>query len=181
MLLSLLGVATERRRALRIFGLRASNPDYDGTALDQIGRLLKHQGIAARARWRHWRTFDVARARLALGRWLAETRRATVVAFGAAHAGTRLRCRHVALLIGVSEDAILLLDPLGQAPERAMYNVRIGLSGRAEGSFYTVVRRLGLDVLEWSPNWTDSFPRHRGRESADHHGSSPSGGQRRCQ
>jgi hypothetical protein len=151
MFLSLLGVPTDRRRALRLFGLATSNRDYAGTPLDQIGRFLKRQGFATRARWHRLPIFDVERARRVLSRWLSETRRPTLVAFGAVHRRTQLRCRHIAVVTGVTRDAILLLDPLGRPPSGAAYNVRIGPSGRAAGSFYAIVRRLGLDLLDWTP------------------------------
>ena len=158
MLLSLMGVPTDRRRALGLFGLARTNPDFNGGCHEEIAEVVRGHTPAARVRWRWWRHFGFDET----VRW-ARSRgqlpeRPTLMTFGALHPRVNALCVHVAVLVDAYASGILLLDPLGTAPKRRGFNVRIleatpdDATHLVEGSFYQVVRSMRSGVLVWDPN-----------------------------
>jgi len=154
MLLSFMGAPMTRDDAKAIFGLRRSNPEYTGTRLDTLARILRDHADVTDVRWTYLPRFSFERVVEVLRRQQSRAALPTLLWFGAECRAGRLRAFHIAVVTGLHDSRIDLLDPLGHPPEkRCRFNVSIARGRRekldVEGSFYSVDRRKEVGVLCW--------------------------------
>ena len=154
MFLSLLGFPTTRERALNLFNLERSNPNYEGTNHEEIGEVL---GTTARFRSLHWHysgCFDFASLAVSLANQI-KTHGPTLLSFGAIHKNGKWKCTHVVVVVGVTKNRIALLDPLAKPPLVSWSgNVYLDASSRGSvnvlGSSYTINLKSETAVLRWA-------------------------------
>ena len=152
MLFSLLGYPTTRREALRLFGLRNSNPGYTGTTHHRMGKVIAVRLGAPGWRWRYYRQFYFRSVVRSMFTHFTNTRRPTLISFGAIHKNGVWRCRHTAVVVGATDECIDLLDPLGAPPaDRNAANVylRLNRSIFVVGNSYSVQTKAEVGILHW--------------------------------
>jgi hypothetical protein len=155
MLLSLLGAHTTRQRALALFGIGRSARRYTGTELAQLARILRSSGQLSEVRWQFLKSFAFKAIASRVRRQLKATGFPTLLWFGAVWRDRSLRAFHIALVVEVRRDRILLLDPLGRPPRTQLFNVwiRQPLNDpsllEVQGSFYEVDAAMGAGILYW--------------------------------
>lgn len=155
MLLSLLGLATTRSAALRLFDLRRSNPDYSGATHFEIAHAFRSAASIKRCRWDYHKIFRFASVSKSLSAQLRDYGYPTLLTFGAIHKNGTWRCTHVVVAVAATERFIDVLDPLGKKPqELSTGNVRLQVArAPAEisviGNSYTVDVTTEAFVLRW--------------------------------
>jgi pyrroloquinoline quinone (PQQ) biosynthesis protein C len=158
MLLSLLGFPTTRHGVLALYNLKRHNPGYPGASHFDIGKTFARAAGVSRWRWEYHGRFDFASVARSIGAHLRRGGHPTLLSFGAIHKGGEWRCTHVAVAVGVTDELIELLDPLGSAPQAdAKVNVWLRASGRpgrvrVVGNSYSVNHRSEVAVLRWAWN-----------------------------
>lgn len=153
MLFSLLGYPTTRSEALRLFGLRDTNPDYNGTTHHRMGNVVATRLEAPDWRWRYYRQFYFRSVVRSILTHFNNTRQPTLISFGAIHKNGLWRCRHTAVVVGATDESIDLLDPLGTPPTAgnpANVYLRVKRSIFVVGNSYTVQAEAEVGVLQWS-------------------------------
>ncbi|MGH9931312.1 MAG: hypothetical protein ACREA9_19060 [Pyrinomonadaceae bacterium] len=156
MLLSLLGLTTTRQKALGLFKLKRSNPDYPGASHVDIGNVFARTARVERWWWEYYSQFDFASVSQSLVTQLRIRRHPTLLSFGATHKNGDLQCTHVAVVIDATEKKIELLDPLGSAP-RVSSNANVWLRAAdwpqpvsVIGSSYSINHESEAAVLRWT-------------------------------
>ena len=155
MLLSLLGFHTSRQAARALFGIDRPPRRYTGTELTELASVLRSTGQLANVRWLFLKRFTFTTIASLARRQLNATGFPTLLWFRAAYRRRSIRAFHVALVVDVRSDRILLLDPLGQAPRKQHFNVSIRppVNGsrllEVEGSFYEVDSGRAGGILCW--------------------------------
>ena len=154
MLLSLLGYPTTRKQALRLFGLKASNNGYDGTTHQLISTVISSAADVGHCRWKYCRQFSFYSVLRTLRYHFTHTPQPTLISFGVVHKNGIWRSRHTALVVGITNGAIELLDPLANPPRK---NDTSNVSLRPHkpifviGNSYTIDVRSEVGVLHWLP------------------------------
>jgi len=158
MLLSLLGMKTDRNLALSLFGLNPSNPKYNGTPLEKICGILRRIGGISGVRWRYKRRFRFSAVSRELHAQLKDTGLPTLVWFGVVYSDRMTRSTHIAVVMGIEGDRINLLDPLGVPPRgKERFNVSLTPNKKKGGlfqvnrCFYFVEPEMEVGILRWSP------------------------------
>jgi hypothetical protein len=155
MLLSLLGLKTTRKESLTIFGLKRTNPNYEGARHVEIGAAFAKAVRVSRWRWENHRRFNFISICGSLQDHLQATGQPTLFSFGAVHRNGEWRCIHVAVATGVADGMIELLDPLGgRPPIYKRSNVLLREKGSSKqievvGSLYSVDPESRVAVLRW--------------------------------
>ena len=116
MLLSLLGLTTNRHQALGLFKLKRNNPDYPGASHVDIGTVFASAARVEYWRWEYHPGFDFQAVSQSLSRHLQISGRPTLLSFGAIHKDGQGKCTHVAVAIRATDNMIELLDPLASPP-----------------------------------------------------------------
>lgn len=144
MLLSLLGVATDRRQARQLFGVRPGH--WRGSTHRQIRQVLCDRVPGVAFHWRHSRrgrdgVCDLLRTAAAAGQ------PALVTAY-CRHPRLQASCGHAFLLTGARMDTVLLLDPLGRPPAAGeRFNACLDAAPRAGAADAAL---LEVDGVAWS-------------------------------
>jgi hypothetical protein len=154
MLLSLLGIPTTRVQALRLFHLRRSNSNYVGASHSEIGNAFAKLARVRRWYWECQRRFDFHAVSKSLRTQLSRNNQPTLLSFGAIHSNGEWRCFHVVVAIGVTDEFIEVLDPLGGWPLGTNGNACFASSNsrktvRVIGSPYSINPATGAAVLHW--------------------------------
>ncbi len=161
MLLSLLGRPTPRKAAKALFGLRRRIADYTGADLDVISSVLRRAAALRSARWKYFKTFRFSVITRHLREQLVATGLPTLIWFGAVYGDETTLAFHIAVVLGVHRDRILLLDPLGSSPCRSSpSNAAISAERvtageyqlgflRTERGSYFVDTKMQAAILRW--------------------------------
>lgn len=156
MLLSQMGIETTRDAALHLFKLKRRNPEFEGASHRDIGRVFAKAAGLRHWRWQYFRRFDFAAISQSIKSHQRDTGRPTLLSFHAIHKNGIWKCMHVAMVIGVSENMIELMDPLGGPPcAREKANVRLCIHDpqgqiKVIGSSYSISERRTTALLHWA-------------------------------
>ena len=156
MLLSLIGFTINRHEALRLFGLKRRNPEYQGASHGNIGKVFADAAKIKCWHWEYYRRFDFAQISKSVNSHLQISSRPTLLSFGAIHQNGIWKCAHVAVVISASDKVIELLDPLGDLP-RMYANANVWLCAddslrrvRVIGSSYSISHHSKAAVFRWA-------------------------------
>lgn len=141
MLLSLLGVVTDRQRARQLFGVRPGG--WRGSSHRQIRQVLCDGVPGAAFHWRHSR--PGREGICALLRTAAAAGPPALVTAYCRHPRLEVSCGHAFLLTGARAGTLLLLDPLGRPPAAGeRFNACLDTAARADPDL------LAVDGVAWS-------------------------------
>src|SRR2546428_1953805 len=156
MFLALLGRPTTRKGARSLFGLPRRSPGYAGTDLDLVAAVIRQRADLSAVRWEYSDEFVFQAVVQKLRRQLERTKLPTLIWFGAVYSDGHTRAFHIAVVVRVGPDRIVLLDPLGGRPEKGKrFNVSIVSTRqprrflKADGSFYSVDLNMQVGILRW--------------------------------
>jgi hypothetical protein len=156
MLASAAGVAMDRRRALREFGLSRTNPHYRGASLSKVIDVFRRTVRPRVARWIFWRKVDVAVLASAARVQIANTGAPALVSFRAVHRRRGFECTHATLIVE-ADSRLRLLDPLGRRPaDDQGWNAEVApepdASGKLEarGTCYAIDVHGPASLLQWN-------------------------------
>jgi hypothetical protein len=154
MLLARLGHPMTREGVLRLFELPQHGAG--GVDLERVATALERIAQVRDARWAFRGRLKFAWVVSLVRRQIEATGYPTLIWFGAVHAKSRAKARHVAVAISATPEEIQLLDPLGLPPRRGLQgNVAIRNVLRrdrllpAVGTFYHVNPWMMVGVLRW--------------------------------
>jgi hypothetical protein len=156
-LLSLIGVPTDRAQALALFNLARSNRGFSGARLDEIGQAVECGARLGEWRWQIMDRLTFGAVCRSIRSQLSSNRREpTLLSFGIIHKNGIWRCTHVAVVTGLRNKTIELLDPLGSKPSgQENRNVLLvqdqTASGgiRVFGATYRVDCEAEVAILRW--------------------------------
>ena len=160
MLLSLLGVTTSRFKALALFDLKRSNPDYLGAHHLEIRSVFSREARVSCSSWRYHKRFNFALVSQLLQRHFRNNGCPTLLSFGAIHKNADSKCMHVAVVVAATDHLIELLDPLGTKPQPdARSNVWLQFADpplpiRVIGYSYSINQRAEVALLHWAAEET---------------------------
>lgn len=155
MLLSLLGIPTDRSRSLNLFSLKRSNPQYAGSTPFDIGKVVAKEAHIEEWWWKCYKHFSFTSVSRSLRAHFRMTAHPTLLSFGAIHKNGEWKCTHIVVVISVSGNAIELLDPLGEHPQvSATSNVNFRrIEGSSDtcvsGNTYTIDPKGAVAILRW--------------------------------
>ena len=156
MLLSLLGFRITRHEALALFNLKRNNPEYPGASYCDIGNVFESVAKAKFWHWEYHRRFNFASVSRSLRTHLLNNSSPTLLSFGAIHKNGEWSCRHMAVVIAVTDKLIELLDPLGNKP-LAYAEANVWLRGadgsppiHVSGCSYAINPKSETAVLHWA-------------------------------
>lgn len=159
MFLSLLGYPMTRLKALNLFKLKRSNPDYRGATHEEIGEVLSRIAKFRCLHWQYYKRFDFKSLYASVNSQLKVNRQPTLLSFGAIHKNGRWTCTHAVVVVGVKENLIEVLDPLAKPPVISS-GANICLYGGSPklvsviGSRYTIDLKSEAAVLRWAEKRT---------------------------